>query len=192
MNEHWQKEILNLLLDKYERTAAFQKGELPDRRVLLRFYDAGKTDFPAYDIDDHIVRTAINETVIAMQSEKLVDFEWMRGEQNHIIKRVWLDFSNLDKAYQTVNRQSAKLLVTAVIRELEQEIEAVNTDWIVAFYSETKRLFGNEMSVRQPPFRRQSGTSRFVSDAAVHRQRIFYITDRAHLFGKVLRRFQSL
>ena len=138
MNEHWQKEILNLLLDKYERTAAFQKGELPDRRVLLRFYDAGKTDFSAYDIDDHVVRTAINETVIAMQSEKLVGFEWMRGEQNHIIKRVWLDFSNLDKAYQTVNRQSAKLLVTAVIRELEQEIEAVNTDWIVSFYCETK------------------------------------------------------
>ena len=141
MNEHWQKEILNLLLDKYERTAAFQKGELPDRRVLLRFYDSGKTDFSAYDIDDHVVRTAINETVTAMKSEKLVGFEWMRGEQNHIIKRVWLDFSNLDKAYQTINRQSAKLLVTEVIRELEQEIEAVNTDWIVAFYSETKVTF---------------------------------------------------
>ena len=138
MSEYWKKEIINLLLDKYERTAAFQKGELPDRRVLLRFYDAGKTDFPAYDIDDHIVRTAINETVTAMQSEKLVGFEWMRGEQNHIIKRVWLDFSNLDKAYQTVNRQSAKLLVTAVIQELGQEIEAVNTDWIIAFYSEIK------------------------------------------------------
>lgn len=138
MSEYWKKEIINLLLDKYERTAAFQKGELPDRRVLLRFYDAGKTDFPAYDIDDHIVRTAINETVTAMQSEKLVGFEWMRGEQNHIIKRVWLDFSNLDKAYQIVNRQSAKLLVTAVIQELEQEIEAVNTDWIIAFYSEIK------------------------------------------------------
>ena len=138
MNEHWQKEILNLLLDKYERTAAFQKGELPDRRVLLRFYDSGKTDYPAYDIDDHFVKTEINETVVTMQSEKIVGFEWMRGEQNHIIKRVWLDFSNLDMAYQTVNRQSAKLLVTAVIRELEQEVEAVNTDWIVAFYSETK------------------------------------------------------
>ena len=43
MNERWKKEILNLLLDKYERTAAYQKGELPDRRVILRFYDSGKT-----------------------------------------------------------------------------------------------------------------------------------------------------
>ena len=25
MNERWKKEILNLLLDKYERTAAYQK-----------------------------------------------------------------------------------------------------------------------------------------------------------------------
>ena len=138
MNEYWQKEIINLLLDKYERTAAFQKGELPDRRVILRFYDSGKTDFSAYDIDDHVVRTAINETVLEMRSEKLVDFEWMRGEQNHIIKRVWLDFSSIDKAYQAVDRQSAKLLVTAVVLELERELKAVNTDWIVTYYSETK------------------------------------------------------
>ena len=40
MNERWKKEILHLLLDKYERTAAYQKGELPDRRVMLRFYDS--------------------------------------------------------------------------------------------------------------------------------------------------------
>ena len=138
MNEHWQKAIINLLIDKYERTAAFQKGELPDRRVMLRFYDSGKTDFPAYDIDDHFVRTAINETVIAMRSDKLVGFEWMSGEQGHIIKRVWLDFSGIDKAYGIVNRKSAKILADAVIRELERELEAVSADWIVAFYSETK------------------------------------------------------
>ena len=138
MNERWKKEILNLLLDKYERTAAYQKGELPDRRVMLRFYDSGKTDFSAYDIDNHFVRTEINETVIAMQAARWIDFEWMRGEESHIIRRVWLDFSNTEEVYQAAQRQSAKQSALLIIQELEQEIAAVSTDWIIAYYSETK------------------------------------------------------
>ena len=138
MNERWKKEILNLLLDKYERTAAYQKGELPDRRVMLRFYDSGKTNFSAYDIDNHFVRTEINETVIAMQAARWIDFEWMRGEESHIIRRVWLDFSNTEEVYQAAQRQSAKQSALLIIQELEQEIAAVSTDWIIAYYSETK------------------------------------------------------
>lgn len=138
MNERWKKEILNLLLDKYERTAAYQKGELPDRRVMLRFYDSGKTDFSAYDIDNHFVRAEINETVIAMQAAHWIDFEWMRGEERHIIRRVWLDFSNVEAVYQAAQRQSAKQSALLILQELEQEIAAVSTDWIIAYYSETK------------------------------------------------------
>ena len=138
MNERWKKEILNLILDKYERTAAYQKGELPDRRVMLRFYDSGKTDFSAYDIDNHFVRTEINETVIAMQAAHWIDFEWMRGEERHIIRRVWLDFSSIEAVYQAAQRQSAKQFALNIIQELEQEIAAVGTDWIIAYYSETK------------------------------------------------------
>ena len=138
MNERWKKEILNLLLDKYERTAAYQKGELPDRRVMLRFYDSGKTDFSAYDIDNHFVRAEINETVIAMQAAHWIDFEWMRGEERHIIRRVWLDFSSIEAVYQAAQRQSAKQSALLMIQELEQEITAVSTDWIIAYYSETK------------------------------------------------------
>lgn len=138
MNERWKKEILNLLLDKYERTAAYQKGELPDRRVMLRFYDSGKTDFSAYDIDNHFVRNEINETVIAMQAAHWIDFEWMRGEERHILRRVWLGFSNIEEVYQAAQRQSAKQFALNIIQELEQEIAAVSTDWIIAYYSETK------------------------------------------------------
>ena len=152
MNERWKKEILNLLLDKYERTAAYQKGELPDRRVMLRFYDSGKTDFSAYDIDNHFVRAEINETVIAMQAARWIDFEWMRGEERHIIRRVWLDFSNVEAVYQAAQRQSAKQSALLILQELEQEIAAVSTDWIIAYYSETKAYIEakNRLSSRLP------------------------------------------
>ena len=74
MNERWRKGILNRLLDKYERTEAFKRGETPDRRIMLRFYGASKSDFPEYDIDNHFVRSDINETVIAMKAEGLIDY----------------------------------------------------------------------------------------------------------------------
>ena len=152
MNERWKKEILHLLLDKYERTAAYQKGELPDRRVMLRFYDSGKTDFSAYDIDNHFVRAGINETMIAMQAARWIDFEWMRGEERHIIRRVWLDFSSIEAVYQAAQRQSAKQSALLILQELEQEIAAVSTDWIIAYYSETKAYIEakNRLSSRLP------------------------------------------
>ena len=138
MNERWRKGILNRLLDKYERTEAFKRGETPDRRIMLRFYGASKSDFPEYDIDNHFVRSDINETVIAMKAEGLIDFEWFRGEENHIIKRLWLNVERIDSAYQAADRRSAKAVAFAVIRELEREIDTVSTEWMIAYYSETK------------------------------------------------------
>ena len=145
MNERWQKEMLNRLLDKYERTEAFKKGETPGRRIMLYLYGAKKSDFPAYEIDNHFVRTAINETVISMQEQGLVGFEWFRGEENHIIKRLWLPIERIDDAYRAAGRQSARVAALAVIRELEQEIEAVNTDWMIAYYSDTKEYIQSKV-----------------------------------------------
>ena len=147
MNERWRKGILNRLLDKYERTEAFKRGETPDRSIMLRFYGASKSDFPEYDIDNHFVRSDINETVIAMKAEGLIDFEWFRGEENHIIKRLWLNVERIDSAYQAADRRSAKAVAFAVIRELEQEIDAVSTEWMIAYYSETKEYIQEKIQL---------------------------------------------
>lgn len=147
MNERWRKGILNRLLDKYERTEAFKRGETPDRRIMLRFYGASKSDFPEYDIDNHFVRSDINETVIAMKAEGLIDFEWFRGEENHIIKRLWLNVERIDSAYQAADRRSAKAVAFAVIRELEREIDTVSTEWMIAYYSETKEYIQEKIQL---------------------------------------------
>ena len=147
MNERWRKGILNRLLDKYERTEAFKRGETPDRRIMLRFYGASKSDFPEYDIDNHFVRSDINETVIAMKAEGLIDFEWFRGEENHIIKRLWLNVERIDSAYHAADRRSAKAVAFAVIRELEREIDTVSTEWMIAYYSETKEYIQEKIQL---------------------------------------------
>ena len=168
MNKRWRIEILNQLLDKYERTTAYKNGEQPDRRIMLQFYGASKSDFPVYDIDNHFVRTEVNDTVISMQKQGLIDFEWFRGEENHIIKRLWLNMEHIDDAYQAAGRQSAKILAFAVIRELEQEIEMVNTEWIISYYSETKEYiqskfqFGSRISADEKERRNLYHMLRFI------------------------------
>ena len=168
MNKRWRIEILNQLLDKYERTTAYKNGEQPDRRIMLQFYGASKSDFPVYDIDNHFVRTEVNDTVISMQKQGLIDFEWFRGEENHIIKRLWLNMEHIGDAYQAAGRQSAKILAFAVIRELEQEIEMVNTEWIISYYSETKEYiqskfqFGSRISADEKERRNLYHMLRFI------------------------------
>ncbi|MBU5462810.1 Wadjet anti-phage system protein JetD domain-containing protein [Lachnoclostridium sp. MSJ-17] len=168
MNKRWRIEILNQLLDKYERTIAYKNGEQPDRRIMLQFYGASKSDFPVYDIDNHFVRTEVNDTVISMQKQGLIDFDWFRGEENHIIKRLWLNMEHIDDAYQAAGRQSAKILAFAVIRELEQEIEMVNTEWIISYYSETKEYiqakfqFGSRISADEKERRNLYHMLRFI------------------------------
>ena len=170
MSERWRKEILNLLLDKYERTEAFKKGELPDRRIILRLYGASKSDFSAYEIDNHFVRKEINETVISMQEQGLVGYEWFRGEENHIMKRLWLNWEHIDDAYRAAGRQSAKTLASAVILELEQEIEGINAEWIIAYYSDTKAYIqsnyrtGSRISKREQERKHLYQMLRFIDD----------------------------
>ena len=147
MNERWRKGILNRLLDKYERTEAFKRGETPDRRIMLRFYGASKSDFPEYDIDNHFVRSDINETVIAMKAEGLIDFEWFRGGRKPHHQAPVAECGAYRRAYQAADRRSAKTVAFAVIRELEQEIDAVSTEWMIAYYSETKEYIQEKIQL---------------------------------------------
>ena len=79
------------------------------RFAAQRYKNIGKGD-----IDNHFVRSDINETVVAMKVEGLIDFEWFRGEENHIIKRLWLNVERIDSAYQAADRRSASTSLTAI------------------------------------------------------------------------------
>ena len=48
MNNKWSNLILNRMIDKYERTTAYVKGEVPKNRIILNFYGKNKSDFSEY------------------------------------------------------------------------------------------------------------------------------------------------
>lgn len=54
-----QKKILNALLDKYEHSTFFRDEKQPTRRIMLIFYEGGKSDFPYYDIEQSDRRISV-------------------------------------------------------------------------------------------------------------------------------------
>lgn len=137
MNDKWSRIILNRLIDKYERTTAFKNDTVPDKRIILNLYGKSKSDLPEYDIDNNFVRTEINKSIIYLYAQDLIYFEYFRGEENHIIQRVWLNFEKMEDVYRAIGRKSAKEIIMSVIKELQREIENTDCDWIVQFYIDT-------------------------------------------------------
>lgn len=134
MSEYWKKALITALLDKYERTSAYKNGTVPERRVMLTLSGGKKSDFPSYDIEDYRKRTDINTAVTEAGRLGLVSYEWLRGEENHILRCVWLNMDRIDDAYRYADRIPVKEYLATVIDELEREREAVSSEWIAAFY----------------------------------------------------------
>lgn len=145
MNSKWYRLILNRMIDKYERTSAFRIGKVPDKRIILNFYGKNKTDFPEYDIENFSVSTAINEAVCKLDEKGYIHYEWMRGQDNHILSRAWLNFEKTDEIYKYLNRESKRDVILSAVDELSNEIKKVNTEWILRFYGDTSEYMKSRM-----------------------------------------------
>ncbi|MDR2149387.1 MAG: DUF2220 domain-containing protein [Spirochaetaceae bacterium] len=157
-NKH-EKEILSRLLDKYEAGSHFKKGEKPARRIMLKLYDSGVSDYPAYDIENAEQVERINRAVFALHEEALVFYAWMQGEQDHFIARLWLNLENLDKAYRFLNRQPADHIAAEVCCEIGTVLETVKTGWIRRFLTESVEAISDRRVVgRGGPGNRMPGT----------------------------------
>ena len=136
-NNTMQKQILNALLDKYERSSHYKEGkqmaQKTRRRIILNFYNNGKCDFPLYDIEQSDRRLSVNRAVLDLAAFKLLDYEWMKGEYEHIIAKVWLNVENLSLAYQAMEREPKGDLVGRVSREIAKMQSEVESSWAARY-----------------------------------------------------------
>lgn len=146
MIDKWQKIVLNRLIDKYERTSAFRQGKIPDKRVFLNFYGRPKTDISEYNIENNSIRVTINDSVMKLSQEKLIFYEWMFGESNHIISRVWLNFNAVEDVYNILGRMSTKDIMTSLCDEITTEISKIKTVWINDYYRDTLAFLKSHFS----------------------------------------------
>lgn len=130
MNDAIGRKLIAALLDKYERSSFFRTGAVPTKRILLKLYENGKCEFSDYNIENSEQRIRINECVQALAQKGLVCFEWMKGEENHIMSKVWLNMEDLQNVYCFVNRQPQSDFLSNVESELAECMETIRLQWI--------------------------------------------------------------
>jgi hypothetical protein len=151
--ENAGREILSLLLDKYERSAAFKTGVLPSRRIKLRLHDSGPTEYRRYDIEDAGVRREINRAVLDLAEKGLARPRWMKGEENHIIAQVSLNTDTADAiaaAYTFLHRKPKSALAGEIGREVSELLDRIRSPWIRSFLDECRDSLSRN---RSPPSR---------------------------------------
>lgn len=130
MNDEMQRKLITTLLDKYERSSFFRTGAAPTRRILLKLYENGKCEFSDYDIENSERRIRINECVQILAQKGFIYFEWMKGEENHILSKVWLNIEELQNAYRFAHRQPQVDFLSNVEADLAECMESIRTQWI--------------------------------------------------------------
>lgn len=133
MSNTIQIRILNALLDKYERSSFFRDEKQPTRRIMLDFYNGGKSDFTYYDIEQSERRISVNRAVMDLSEKKLLSFSWMKGEREHIVGRVWLNIDNLPLAYQSAGRKPKSDTIDKICLEIANAGSQVKSSWACGF-----------------------------------------------------------
>lgn len=147
MKDKIERDLLTQLLDKYERSNFYRKGTIPTRRILLKLYDNGQCDFPQYDIEQSDQRLRINAAVATLAAKGLVSYEWMKGEENHIISKVWLNYDQLDAVYKYVGRRAKSEIIDEICVEILETLEKVNAEWAKKFLQEAYHFISEKQSL---------------------------------------------
>jgi hypothetical protein len=125
-----------MLLDKYEGSVFFKTGERPSRRIKLRLYDGGLSDYPRYNIENAESRREINRAVRRLAEQGLVCFRWMKGEENHLIAQVSLNTDSagtIAAAYAFLGRKPKDALAGEIGREVGDLLAVIKSPWMRRF-----------------------------------------------------------
>ena len=130
------RELLSLLLDRYERSAAFKTGTPPERRIRLRLYDSGISDYKPYNIENAEARLEINREAKRLEEQGLLHIRWMKGEKDHFIAQISLNACSAEaiaSAYEYLGRTPKNIITDGISLETASLLDRVNSPWIRAY-----------------------------------------------------------
>ena len=81
-----KKQILNELLDRYERSKAFREGE-SSKRVLV---DVSSSSMFSSWMEQGDSKREFLESLEALRREGLINYSWERFEKGNLVDKVWL------------------------------------------------------------------------------------------------------
>ena len=151
MSGNYCTRILSILVDWYEDSPAYVRNQKPNRRRIMRLYDNGKSDFIDYNIEEPAIRKEINQAVMDLANRRFIEFEWMRGQENYILSRLWLNYDSLGQIYTHLGRRPRSDTVDEVLSQLKILLNETREDWAHKWLDETyvvisrKQTIGNNL-----------------------------------------------
>lgn len=121
--------ILNLLLDRYERSGHCLPGKQSDKRVMLTM--SAKT-YPPYK-DNSPETQNINAAVMELETEGLVSYSWRKGYERWLLDKVYLNLDRLSDAYARIRRTPLTQTAQALQQLILDAQSRVTTPWKLAF-----------------------------------------------------------
>lgn len=122
-------EILNILLDRYQRSGHCIPGQTSTRRVALSFK---RGEYQSYRTNDPCV-SEINDVVDRLSQEKLISYSWQKGYEQWLIDKVWLNLDMLENAYKMTGRTPPGESSAMLCELLEQSKKRLATPWKLKF-----------------------------------------------------------
>lgn len=126
--------ILNRLVDKYETSTQF-KDELKSHRKI-RFY-FNTQSFPGYFNDSIIgINTLTNDISKNLETEGLIEIEWVKHEENNIIKAVCLNIEQMNKIYEILGRTPKRNSLNSLMDTLKEYESKTSLTWLKTYFSD--------------------------------------------------------
>lgn len=105
--------ILNSLLNKYERSKSFQGDS--NRRILLKMKDVKE-----YNIENYEEKEQFHDRIKELKQKGIIEgFSWEPFEKGNILKEVWLNKENVERAYEEIGRSNKKQEAEEIIKQLQ-------------------------------------------------------------------------
>ncbi len=113
-----QVEVLNILVDRYEKRSDYSSTEKSRRRTLLKI-DA--TRFPDYQhVSDASFRLTFNAEIKQLESKGFIKLEWQRYCEGEYLQRIALVEPALPEIYGLLGRRSKEELYLSAAELFEQ------------------------------------------------------------------------
>lgn len=136
MQQRYENRILILLLDKYERSGK-SKGVDTGKRIIIKDKDA--PDLFHYSTAEE--KKNVFQALEMLQSDNILSFSYIPGEEGYLIDRIILNEDNIEKAYRKADRKPRQAFISALLVDINNYILRISDDNIRNFLiQEQKRI----------------------------------------------------
>lgn len=109
----YQKWIVEKLIEKYEKSKAFVTGSFT-QKISLAIQKDGELSTKLENIEE---KTKFLASLRILQSNKIIEYSWVKYEQGNLIDKVWLlpNEESIKASYTLLNRMPVKDIISGLV-----------------------------------------------------------------------------